>query len=209
MTGPCLEALTMIHTKKFEPWLKRDSMWLADTMTEQGNWEQINLGVRSAGYGDNAMASMPSSAFGPRCRPGSKSPPQPGNDPTNIGAKPSARSALPTPADGPSLHPALLERRHLNAFANQVSASMTAGGILSLYLTEMYLYGPNALKLDKPTLRSFSRASTGSTKTSRSIILTAIPISTTTPGPSRTSARPPAIEHSTRPTGSAKSPHVF
>ena len=43
-----------VRNPKVEPWIKRDAAWLIDTMTEQGNWEQRNIGVRSADFGDNA-----------------------------------------------------------------------------------------------------------------------------------------------------------
>jgi hypothetical protein len=135
--------LSQVRHPKVEPWIKRDAAWLLDTMTEQGNWEARNVGARSKDFGDNAN--------GQYAVLGLFAAEQSGVDiPLNVWQKidqywRAAQRPPGAPSDGAwavTSVASLKKGANLNAFANRVSAPMTAGGILSLYLSEMYLYGP-------------------------------------------------------------------
>ena len=143
-----LQSLAAVGNPKFEPWLKRDAAWLVDTMTEQGNWETNNFGARSAGYGDNANGQYAILGLWAAAQAGV-------DVPSTTWQRADAYWRF---AQRPSMAPgaggwavtssaSVKKGANLNAFANQVSASMTAGGTLSLYLTEMYLYGPKRVEV--------------------------------------------------------------
>ena len=143
-----LQALAAVGNARYDPWMKRDTAWLVDTMTEQGNWDPANFGARSVGYGDNAngqyailglWASAQANVDIPTStwqradiywRNAQRPPGAPGAGGWAVASSGSLKKGA-----------------NLNAFANQVSASMSAGGALSLYLTEMYLYGPKKVEV--------------------------------------------------------------
>jgi hypothetical protein len=128
--------------KAIIPWVKRDTQFLIDTMTEHGGWEAANTGLRSSNFGDNANSQYAmlglwgSSQAGyevPNAtwqrvdkfwREGQRPPGAPGEGAWAV----TSSAALQKGAD-------------LKSFTNQVSASMTAGGVLSLFITESFLYG--------------------------------------------------------------------
>ncbi|HEX8916844.1 MAG TPA: DUF4159 domain-containing protein, partial [Humisphaera sp.] len=137
-----LRLLSKMRRPDLQPWIKRDALWVVDTMTEQGNWEARNVGTRSAGFGDNANGQYAILGLWAAAEAGVQVP-------DAVWAKADrywrqGQRPPGAPGDGAwavTSTAALKKGVNLNAFTNQVSASMTAGGVLSLYLTEMYLVG--------------------------------------------------------------------
>jgi hypothetical protein len=151
-----LQMMTMVppsEKKAIVPWVKRDAKWMVDTMTEAGGWEQSNTGVRTQAIGDNANSQyamlglwgasqagfeVPDAAWAKidkYWREGQRPPGAPGAG---------AWAVIPSSA--------LKKGANLNAFSNQVSAAMTAGGVLSLYITESFLYGEKRAEVGGGTL---------------------------------------------------------
>jgi hypothetical protein len=140
--------LTQVRHPKVEPWIKRDAAWLLDTMTEQGNWEARNIGVRSKDFGDNANGQYAVLGLFAAQQSGVEIP-LPAWQKIDQYWRAAQRPAG-APSEGAwavTSVAALKKGANLNAFANRVSAPMTAGGILSLYLSEMYLYGPRRVEV--------------------------------------------------------------
>ncbi|QOV91867.1 DUF4159 domain-containing protein [Humisphaera borealis] len=135
--------LSNLRYQGMDPWLKRDAAWLIDTMTGQGNWEARNVGVRSNDYGDNANGQYAVLGLWAADQAGIDIPMTTWQKVDNYWRL--AQRPAGAPEEGAWMvvsTSALQKGANLNAFANRVSAPMTAGGVLSLHIAEMFLYGP-------------------------------------------------------------------
>jgi hypothetical protein len=134
--------LSQVRYQKVEPWLKRDAAWLLDTMTDKGNWEVRNTGTRSKDFGDNANGQYAVLGMWAAAQSGIEIPVQAWQKVDQYwrqGQRPPG-----APGDGAwavTSSAALKKGANLNDFSNRVSAPMTAGGVMSMYLSEMYLLG--------------------------------------------------------------------
>jgi hypothetical protein len=138
-----LLTLGQLPRKKFAPWVRRDANWIVDTAGAQGNWEASNVGPRSQGFGDNANGQYALLGLWSAAEQGAEIPTalfQKVDSYWRGGQRPPGAPGEGGWAVTSSL--ALKKGANLKDFSNQVNASMTAGGVLSLYLTESVLYGP-------------------------------------------------------------------
>src|SRR5688500_8500623 len=134
--------LQEVPKRKFSPWIRRDNNWLIDTAGERGNWDASNVGSRTSGFGDNANGQYALLGLWAAAEQGAEIP-------TALWEKVddywrNAQRPPGAPGEGAwavTSSAALQKGANLKDFSNQVSAPMTAGGVLSLYLTEGVLYG--------------------------------------------------------------------
>lgn len=138
-----LMLLSNLRYQGMDPWIKRDAAWLIDTMTGQGNWEARNVGVRSNDFGDNANGQYAVLGLWAADQAGVEIPMTTWQKVDNYWRLAQRPAGAPEAGAWMVTSTAALQKgANLNAFANRVSAPMTAGGVLSLHIAEMYLYGP-------------------------------------------------------------------
>jgi len=138
-----LMLLSNLRYQGMDPWIKRDAAWLIDTMTTQGNWDARNVGVRSNDFGDNANGQYAVLGLWAADQAGVEIPMAVWQKVDNYWRQAQRPANAPDPGSWAVISTAALKKGdNLNAFANRVSAPMTAGGVLSLHIAEMYLYGP-------------------------------------------------------------------
>ncbi len=134
--------VTPSERKAIIPWVRRDTKWLLDTMTEEGGWEAQNTGTRSTGWGDDANSAYAMLGLWGASQSGFEVPDAAWQKMDKYWRE--AQRPAGAPGEGAwAVTPAgsLKKGASLKAFTNQVSAAMTAGGVLSLYITESFLYG--------------------------------------------------------------------
>ncbi len=148
-----LRALSRLPDKRWMPWLKRDADWLISSITDQGNFGARYNGGAAAGYGDNANGTYAVLGLSAARQAGYEI-----ND--GVWQKIDAywrKAQFPEKVPGGGgwavrSYVSLTPQDNPKEFANRISAPMTAGGLLSLSLTERFLLGPKRLNVNnKPT----------------------------------------------------------
>ncbi|HEY8668345.1 MAG TPA: DUF4159 domain-containing protein, partial [Tepidisphaeraceae bacterium] len=139
-----LQALACLPPREWQPWVKRDADWLISSITDQGNFTAEWLGGPSAGFGDNANGQYGVLGLWAAHRCG-----YPIDDKVWKAVDSYWRSAQQPSVDEPAQGAGWavnsfknVKPGEQNAFGNRVSAPMTAGGVLTLSLTERFLEGP-------------------------------------------------------------------
>ncbi len=145
-----LRAIASMSDPRWLPWIRRDADWLISSMAEQGGFKgSYTSGSPLAGFGDNASTAYATLGLDGARISGYEIP-------DKVWQKIDAhwrQSQFPEKVKGDGggwavrSHKSLKAGDNPNDFANQVSGPMTAGGLLSLSITERILLGPKRVNV--------------------------------------------------------------